>query len=214
MLDVQSTVEPPRPKVVLLSKSVQRGPALSAIRFGNEEELAQGARLTFFVKSEVPDKFSHSEKIEVATADESFHVLLSEADGNLILQDSQTALAIFDPAKSFGASTFGPLRFRPVDAEGTKGDLDASRKSGARAVTQGNSLPGQAGPAVQTERLEFIFDRFGRVRSGIRHTVPVPAGFADSTLSVPRPNGTLLYLKLRDDPATVNMMVLPVLPEE
>jgi hypothetical protein len=36
----------------------------------------------------------------------------------------------------------------------------------------------------------------------------------DSTLSVPRPNGTLLYLKLRDDPSTVNMMVLPVLPEE
>jgi hypothetical protein len=46
------------------------------------------------------------------------------------------------------------------------------------------------------------------------NTVPVPAGFVDSTLSVPRPNGTLLYLKLRDDPSTVSMMVLPVLPEE
>ncbi|MGA8074373.1 MAG: hypothetical protein WB995_12910, partial [Candidatus Acidiferrales bacterium] len=46
------------------------------------------------------------------------------------------------------------------------------------------------------------------------HTAPMPAGFVDSALSVPRPNGTLLYLKLRDDPATVSMMVLPVLPEE
>jgi hypothetical protein len=30
---------------------------------------------------------------------------------------------------------------------------------------------------------------------------------------VPRPDGTLLYLKLRDDPATVNPLVLPVMPE-
>jgi hypothetical protein len=45
------------------------------------------------------------------------------------------------------------------------------------------------------------------------HMVPVPAGFLNSTLSVPRPNGTLLYLKLRDNPSAVNTMVLPVLPE-
>jgi hypothetical protein len=46
------------------------------------------------------------------------------------------------------------------------------------------------------------------------HTVPVPVGFVDLTLSVPRPNGTLLYIKLRDDPSTVNTLILPVLPEE
>jgi hypothetical protein len=31
---------------------------------------------------------------------------------------------------------------------------------------------------------------------------------------VPRPNGTLLYVKLRDDPSTVDTVVLPVLPDE
>ncbi len=31
---------------------------------------------------------------------------------------------------------------------------------------------------------------------------------------MPRPNGTLLYIKLRDDPATVNTLVLPVFPDE
>ena len=46
------------------------------------------------------------------------------------------------------------------------------------------------------------------------HTVSVPIGFADSSLHVPRPNGTLLYIKLRDDPATVNTLVLAVLPDE
>jgi hypothetical protein len=34
----------------------------------------------------------------------------------------------------------------------------------------------------------------------------------ESTVSVPRTDGTL-YIKLRDDPATVNTVVLPVLPE-
>ena len=46
------------------------------------------------------------------------------------------------------------------------------------------------------------------------HTIPVPAGFMESSMSVPRPNGTLLYIKLRDDPGTVSMAVLPVLPED
>ena len=38
------------------------------------------------------------------------------------------------------------------------------------------------------------------------HMISVPIGFTDSGLSVPRPNGTLLYIKLRDDPNTVNML--------
>jgi hypothetical protein len=46
------------------------------------------------------------------------------------------------------------------------------------------------------------------------HEVSVPIGFPESTLSVPRPNGTLLYIKLRDDPATVEPLILSVLPDE
>jgi hypothetical protein len=46
------------------------------------------------------------------------------------------------------------------------------------------------------------------------HNVPVPVGFVDNSLPVPRPNGTLLYMKLRDDPATVDAVVLPVLPQD
>jgi len=214
VLDLQTTVEAPRPKVALLSKSVQRGPGSSAIRFGNEDELSQGGRLSFFVKAEVPEKFSHNEKIEVATADESFHVLLSEADGNLVLQDSQTVLASLDPTKSFGSSAFGPLRFRPVDADGAKGDwaplVNLVRIPSVKEIRCPDSPDKQC---KLTGTNLFLIDSVAS-DSQFSHTVPVPAGFVDSTLSVPRPNGTLLYLKLRDDPSTVNMMVLPVLPEE
>ncbi|MGA8145770.1 MAG: hypothetical protein WB987_17930 [Candidatus Acidiferrales bacterium] len=214
VLDLQTTVEPPRPRVALLSKNVQRGPASAAIRFGSDDELSQGGRLSFFLKTEVPEKFAHSEKIEVATADESFHVLLGEADGGLILQDSHTVLAIFDPAKNFGASAFGPLRFRPVAADGAKGDwvpLATLVRVPSLKEIRCPDKPDK-GCALSGANL-FLIDSVASDPQ-FSHTVPVPAGFVDSTLSVPRPNGTLLYLKLRDDPSTVSMMVLPVLPEE
>jgi hypothetical protein len=214
VLDLQTTVEPPRPKAALLSKSVQRGPADSAIRFGNDDELSQDGRLSFFVKTEIPEKFSHSEKIEVATADESSHVLLTEADGNLILQDSQTALAIFDPAKGFVPSAFGPLRFRLVDADGLSGDWAPLANIVRVPSLKEIRCPDKPDRQCKLSGTNlFLIDSVAS-DSQFSHTVPVPAGFVDSTLSVPRPNGTLLYLKLRDDPSTVSMMVLPVLPEE
>jgi hypothetical protein len=40
----------------------------------------------------------------------------------------------------------------------------------------------------------------------------VPADFTGTQLSVPHPTNSLLYLKLRDDPATVQTLTLPVLP--
>src|SRR5260370_1100801 len=122
VLDLQTTVQPARPRASLLSTSIQLGPNPSAIRLANQELLPQGRRLSFFVKSELPEKFSHQEKIEVASEDESFHVLLSVSEGNLVMQDAETALATLEPLKSFGASAFGTLRFRAISEDGRKGD--------------------------------------------------------------------------------------------
>ena len=214
VLDLQTTVAPPRPKAELLSRSVQRGPADAAIRFGNDDEISQDSRLSFFVKAETPEKFAHGEKIEVATADGSSHALLSESDGNLILQDSQTALAIFDPAKGFASSAFGPLRFRLIDADGVSGDWTPLANIVRVPSLKEIRCPDKPDRQCKLSGANlFLIDSVAS-DSQFSHTVPVPAGFVDSTLSVPRPNGTLLYLKLRDDPSTVSMMVLPVLPEE
>ncbi len=46
------------------------------------------------------------------------------------------------------------------------------------------------------------------------NAVSVPSGFAETSLAVPRPNGTVLYIKLRDDPTTINTAALPVLPNQ
>jgi hypothetical protein len=197
----------------LLGKSIQPGATPSAIRLGNQDELPQDGRLSFFVKSEVPDTFPRNEKIEVATADNSFDVLLSLVDGNLVLQDSQTVLAMLDPLKSFGPSAFGSLHFRAVDASGAKGDwaplANLVRIPSLKEVRCPDSPDKQC--TLNGSNL-FLIEAIAS-DSQFKHEVPIPLGFADQIVTVPRPNGTLLYIKLRDDPSAVNKAALPVLPE-
>src|SRR6185312_12028941 len=89
VMDLKTKVEAPRPKLKLISKTVQAGPVASAVRLKNQDELPQDGTLSFFLKTEVPETFSRKEKIEVATQDGSFHTALSLDNGNLVLQDSR-----------------------------------------------------------------------------------------------------------------------------
>jgi hypothetical protein len=213
VLDLQTTVEPPRPKVALIGKTIQPGPTPSPIRFASQDQLPQDSRLSFFVKTEIPDKFPRNEKIEVASEDESFDASLSIADGSLVLQDAQTVLAVLDPSKSFGPSAFGALRFRPVSLDGAKGDwLPLVRLVRIPSLKEVRCPDSPDKPCTLSGANLFLIDSVAS-DAQFSHTTPVPLGFAESTLTVPRPNGTLLYIKLRDDPSTVNTVVLPVLPE-
>jgi len=215
-MDAQTTIEPPRPKVVLISKNVQpaRDSDPSAIRLANADELPQDGQLSFFVKTEVPSSFPRTEKIEVANGDESVRVLLSLADGNLTLQDSHTAMGLLDPLKDFGPSSFGPLRFRPVDADGAEGDWQPLATLVRLPSLKDVHCPDAADkPCTLSGSKLFLIDSIA-ADPQFTHSVPVPDGFVSKTLTVPRPTGTLLYVKLRDDPSVVNMAVLPVLPEQ
>jgi hypothetical protein len=214
VLDLQTMVEPPRPKVNLISKNVELGPTPSAIRLKNHDELPQDGHMSFVLKTEIPDKFPQTEKIEVATADNSFDVLLSMTDGNLILRDSETLLAVLDPLKSFGPSAFGPLRFRAVGTDSGKGDWQPlATLVRLPSLKQIRCPDGPDKPCKLSGTNLFLIDSVASDPQFTR-TIPVPVDFVDLTLSVPRPNGTLLYIKLRDDPSTVNMLILPVLPDE
>lgn len=211
-LDLQTAVEPPRPKVALVSKSVQPGAAPFSVRLENNGELPQNGRLTFFVKSEVPGKFPRTEKIEVATADASFDFMLSVADGNLVRQDSQSVLATFDPLKDFGPSAFGPLQFRAVDETGSSGDWQPLANLVRIPVLKDVQCPDAADKQCTLRGSNLFLIDSVAADPQFKDMVTVPAGYADATLNVPRPNGTLLYIKLRDDPATVDSVALPVLP--
>jgi len=214
VLNLQTTVRPARPRVSLVSKSVLASSSTSAIRLANQDMLPQDGRISFFVKSELPEKFSHSEKIEVASEDEAFRVTLSVADGTLVMQDTETALAILEPLKSFGPSAFGALRFRAISEEGGKGDWIPLVKLVRLPTLKEIRCPDSPDKQCRLSGSNLFLLESVASDPQFAHNVPVPAGFADTSLNVPRPNGTILYVKLRDEPAAGNMAVLPVLPED
>jgi hypothetical protein len=216
LLELKSTVGPPRPSVSMMSKSVQYDPSAPpapfAVRLGDTDELPQEARLNFFLKTQSPESFSATEKVEVATADESFRVLLSFKEGNLTLQDSKTVFAVLDPMKLLGPSAFGPLKFRPVTADGVEGDwqplINLVRVPALKGV---RCLPGREKQCTLSGDKLFLIDVVS-TDPDFDNSVTVPDGFAEATLVIPPMKGKTLYLKLRDDPSTVDTAVVPTLP--
>ncbi len=217
-LDLKTEVEAPRPKVAMLTKSVQADDSAPAqnsyVHLGSPDELPQEGRLNFSFKTLVPETFPPTEKIEVATADESFRVLLSVKDGNLTLEDSKTVLAALDPMKLLGPSAFGPLKFRAVTADRIEGDwqplvnlVRIPKLDGIRcAVTPERQC------ALSGDKL-FLLDSVSADPT-FANSVTVPEGFVDAALTIPSSKSRTLYIKLRDDPAVVDVATLPTLPAQ
>jgi hypothetical protein len=211
VLDLKAMVEVPRPQVSLLTKSVQdsaSGPPI--VRLGSPDELPQDGRLNFFLKTQSPELFPPGEKIEVATADESFHVALSVTDGNLTLQDSKTVFAVLDPMKLLGPSAFGPLKFRAVSADGTDGDwqplVNLVRIPTLSAV---HCVPSSDKECTLNGDNLFLLDSVS-IEPDFTNPVSVPDGFVEASLVIPFPKNKTLYLKLRDDPGTIDTATVPV----
>src|SRR5258705_1049556 len=214
ILELPTTVQDPRPKVALVSKNIRPGAAQSTINLGSQDELPLDGQISFLLQTEIPNKFSRGQKIEVATADESFSTVLSFADGSLVLRDSESLVATLEPLKAFGASAFGPLQFRPVSSEGGKGDWQPLAVLVRLPVLKEIRCPASPDKPCQLSGSNLYLIDSVASDPQFTHTAPVPTGFLDATLSVPRPSETGLYLKLRDDPSAVSSVTLPVTPEE
>ncbi len=213
VLDLKAEVEAPRPAVSVLSKSVQLDQPASPplVRLGRADELPQDGRLNFFLKTQVPATFPSTEKIEVATADESFRVLLSFKDGNLTLQDSKTVFAVLDPMKLLGPSAFGPLKFRPVAEGGIDGDWQPLVNLVRLPVFKGiHCLPAPEKQCSLNGEKLFLLDSVSTDADFV-NAVTVPEGFVEDALAIPPTKTKTLYIKLRDDPDTVDTVTLPAL---
>jgi hypothetical protein len=213
VLNLPVVVQAARPRVRLLSKSVQMdASAQGAIHFSNTDDLPQNGRLTFFLQSVAPEYFSRTEQIEVADMDGSFSITLSVANGGLMLQDPQTVMAVLDPQKSFGSSAFGALQFRAVDGNGVAGDWQPLAHLVRLPVLKDVQCP--MDPAAMCmlhgENL-FLLSAVG-ADGKMTQAVQTPSGFDAQEMRVPRPVGAVLYMELRDDPKTVDAIALPVLP--
>jgi len=213
-VNLATTIDPSRPKVSLLSKSVENATAANPgnIQLAGQDELPQNSKLVFSLKTQFPAVFSREEKIEVATADGAYSTTLNMGDGTLVLQDAKTALATLEPSKAFGNSAFGPLQFRVIDGTGAKGDWQPLVTLVRLPSLQGLQCPPAADqPCSLTGSGLFLLDSVS-TDALFTHPVQVPDGFPGNVLSVPHPEGQGLYVKLRDDPAVVNVVTLQAAP--
>jgi len=215
-----AAIEEPRPSVDLLGKSVEPSPSRSdsRIELTAEDELPQDARLTFSVRARTPAVFARDEAIEIATSDESFTTTLSLTNGGLTLEDSKVAVATLDPAKAFGPSAFGPLKFRVV-AAGVRGDWKPLATLVRLPALKAISCPATRELACKLSGANLFLVDAVSTDAQFRHAVEVPDGFPGYALPVPHPADGRLYVKLRDDPAVINVAALDVVelppsPEE
>jgi hypothetical protein len=217
-LDV--TVAGERPSVELIGKNISfaggasgengtgnaGGGSENNIQLGNPDELPLDAKLTFSVRAKVPAQFSRDQKIEVATQDESYTALLTEANG-LTLGDRKVAVATLNPAKDLGESAFGPLKFRVMDNE-VPGEWQPLATLVRLPQLRTLKCPAAADAPCQLAGGNLYLVDAVSGDAKFEHAVEVPDGFPGSMLQVPHPVNGALYVKLRDDPSVVNQMTL------
>ena len=209
-MPISTLVLAARPAVSILSRRVSN-PAAATIALGSANDLALGSQLVFFLKSKTP--FLRTEAIEIANQSEdpaeSLHTILAVASGSLILEDSHTILATFDPLKTFGPSTFGPFHLRPVAADGTTGDW-VPLATIVRLPTF-NSLVCPADPVANctlSGSSLYLIDAIS-TDPDFTSSIKVPEGFVDTSIAIPHPTSTF-YIRLRDDPATAQQVTLAI----
>ena len=213
-LKVHTTVLPARPQITLLSKGSQdqTSDAPTLVRLGSQDDLPEDKRLVFFLKSKVPAAFPRDEKIEVAAVDGSFHTVLSLADGSLMLEDAGTVLGVVEPLTRFGASAFGPVEARPVSADGVAGDWQPLgtlvRMPGFKELHCPRAL---ARPCALSGSNLFLAAAIAATPA-FDNPTDVPPDFTGTQLVVPHTASGTLYVKLRDDPGTVQTLTMPVTP--
>jgi hypothetical protein len=213
-LKVPVTVDPPRPQVTLLSKGVQDVVAAtpSPVQFNNPDDLPVDGRVVFFLKSSSPEFFPRDQKVEVAAADSSFHSMLSLSDGSLMLEDAKTAVGTIEPLTRFGNSAFGPVRIRAISADGAAGDWLNLGTLVRLPVFKDLRCPRPPSrPCILSGSNLFLIGSVS-ASSDFSNATDVPAEFTGNQLAVPHPSTGVLYLKLRDDPATAQTLTLPVIP--
>jgi len=204
-----ASVDPPRPRATLISKSVQ--PSASGddsnIRLADPGELPQDATLIFSVRTDVPASFTQDENIEVATSDGSFTTTLGVANGGMTLENPHIAVITLNATKALGRAAFGPVQFR-VNAGGAAGDWQPLANVVRLPALKAIDCPATPELACKLSGSNlYLIDSLSS-DSQFSHPVQVPEGFLGSALPVPHPTAGPLYVRLRDDVAVVNVATL------
>ena len=119
-------------------------------------------------------------------------------------------MADLEPLARFGSSAFGPLRVRAISADGAPGDWvplgTLVRIPGFKELR----CPRAASKPCLLSGTDLFLAASFSATATFDNPVSVPPGFTGTELVVPHPVKGILYLKLRDDPASRETLTLPV----
>ncbi len=221
-VNVNVVVEPPRPSVSLIGRSIIRPQnpdgGASAIKLGSADQLPQNARLVFSVRAQVPAAFRRDEVIDIAASDDAFSTTLSIANGSVRLENKSVALVTLEPSKAFGSSAFGPLKFRARVGE-VAGDWQPLATLVRLPQLNALECPQETERACKLSGSDLFLIEAVSGHAGFDPAVRVSDGFPGASLPVPHPQAGTFYIRLRDDPGVINpvsmsVQVLPPAPDE
>lgn len=199
-LALAAEVMPPRPAAALIDKTVDAVPT-GRISLA-DGDIGAGSKLTFSVRAVSPERFPSDVKVEVQAGDGGAVAALTPGAG-VSLADAGVLVASLDTGKAFAGPAFGPLQFRVVEA----GAASAWRPLVTLVRTP--ALGALKCPADPAQSCKLFGERLYLIAAlsadpAFDHPVAAPDGFTGSSLAAPRPAGARLYLKLRDDPQTID----------
>ena len=121
-------------------------------------------------------------------------------------------------ARAFGFSAFGPLKFRSVNGS-VAGDWQPLATLVRLPALKELLCPEDLARACKLSGNDLFLVEAVAGNPQFEQAVVVSHGFPGATLPVPHPTNGRLYVKLRDEPDTVNLItlkaqVLPPAPEE
>ena len=206
---LRTQIGPARPSATLIGLDVQRRSDDARIQLADQKDVPLDARLTFSLRMQSPATFARDETIEIATNDESVSTTLSLKDGSITLENSQVAVVRLDPARTLGPSVFGPLRWRVV-VNGIAGDWMPLATLVRLPTFSGLQCAASSQTACKLTGSDLFLVESISSDHEFNQATKVPDGFPGNSLPVPRTSDGRLYVKLRDDPAPINIAVLKV----
>jgi len=204
------TIDPIRPSITLISKSLQPGPVQGGpnlIQLTDSAEVERGAVLAFSIRAERPPTFSANIRIEVAGATDAVLTTLTLTHG-LVLEDPGVAVATLNTGEAFSPSTSGPLRFRLVDENGASDWQPLAMLVRLPQLRDLKCPPSRSAPCQLSGANLFLIDAISADRS-FGHPIEIPEGFTGFTVQTPHAAGRRLFIKLHDAPTVINQVTFP-----
>lgn len=208
-VQLQASIEPARPSVALISRTIAPSPTRSPLsfEFTDKDEWPADVGLTFSIRAQTPNEFTGTEKIEVAN-DKGVVLAGLTAGAELTQQDPHVFVAQIPSGKALGPTAFGPLQFRVVEA-GVAGDWQPLAHLVRAPALGGFQCPDKADENCLLNGSDlFLIDSLS-ANPDFDKAVKAPDGFTGQNLPAPHPSGLRLYVKLRDDPSVINWIALP-----